>query len=291
MPYDDDVPMVDEQLAGGSCPYCGQPIALVEIESADGGIRLERAPLQELAQSTSPFTTRELQRVVKTVSPPSPTATRGGTLNKLPSGEGRKTRLHPTRITTDFVPKASTVQSEKASGWSSFPWLRTFDLWRQRRSHFSELCRPRGTSYCRYPAPSQSCRPWPCARLGARAGSNVDKWGLRKRLWELAADFRREDTAWSKDTKLSRWRIVMVTSKTIAGLIGPTLVAVAAALLLNLGSISAVLEPLSRNPALVLIYGIFLFVAGLAIVRFHNHWVAHWSVLVTILGWLLLVGG
>ena len=57
----------------------------------------------------------------------------------------------------------------------------------------------------------------------------------------------------------------MVTSKTIAGLVGPTFVAVAAALLLNLGSISAVLEPLSRDPALVLIYGIFLFVAGLAI--------------------------
>ena len=83
----------------------------------------------------------------------------------------------------------------------------------------------------------------------------------------------------------------MVTSKTIAGLVGPTFVAVAAALILNLGSISAVLEPLSRDPALVLIYGIFLFVAGLAIVRFHNRWTADWSVLVTILGWLLIVGG
>ena len=83
----------------------------------------------------------------------------------------------------------------------------------------------------------------------------------------------------------------MMTSKTIAGLIGPTFIAVAAGLLLNLGSISAVLEPLSRDPALVLIYGIFLFVAGLAIVRYHNHWEANWSVLVTILGWLLVVGG
>jgi hypothetical protein len=82
-----------------------------------------------------------------------------------------------------------------------------------------------------------------------------------------------------------------MTSKTIAALIGPTFVAVAAGLLLNLGSISAVLEPLSRDPALVLIYGIFLFVAGLAIARFHNRWAANWSVLVTILGWLLVVGG
>jgi hypothetical protein len=84
---------------------------------------------------------------------------------------------------------------------------------------------------------------------------------------------------------------MMATSKIIAGLIGPTFVAVAAALLLNLGSISVVLEPLSRDAALVLIYGIFLFVAGLAIVRFHNRWAANWPVLVTILGWLLIVGG
>ena len=83
----------------------------------------------------------------------------------------------------------------------------------------------------------------------------------------------------------------MVTSKAIAGLIGPTLVAIAAALLLNLGSISAILEPLSRDPALVLIYGMLLFVAGLAIVRVHNRWAAEWSILVTILGWLLIVGG
>jgi vacuolar-type H+-ATPase subunit I/STV1 len=46
-----------------------------------------------------------------------------------------------------------------------------------------------------------------------------------------------------------------------------------------------VLEPMSRNPALVLIYGMFLFVAGLAIVRFHNRWAADWSVLVTIVSY------
>ena len=79
-----------------------------------------------------------------------------------------------------------------------------------------------------------------------------------------------------------QWRTTMVISKAIAGLIGPTLVAIAAALLLNLGSISAVLEPLSRDPALVLIYGMLLFVAGLAIVRVHNRWAADWSILVTI---------
>jgi hypothetical protein len=83
----------------------------------------------------------------------------------------------------------------------------------------------------------------------------------------------------------------METSKTIAGLVGPTLLAIGAGLVLNLGSISGVLEPLSRDPALVLIYGIFLFVAGLAIVRFPNHWAAEWAVLAMIVGWLLGLGG
>jgi hypothetical protein len=83
----------------------------------------------------------------------------------------------------------------------------------------------------------------------------------------------------------------MPTSKMIAGLIGPTLVALGAALLLNLGSIPVLVESVSRDPALVLVSGILTFVAGLAIVRVHNRWAADWWVLVTALGWLALLGG
>ena len=75
----------------------------------------------------------------------------------------------------------------------------------------------------------------------------------------------------------------MRTSKTIAGLIGPTLVAVAAAVVLNLGSFPALAEQVSRDPALILLSGILLFVAGLAIVRAHNIWAGGWPVLVTVL--------
>jgi hypothetical protein len=83
----------------------------------------------------------------------------------------------------------------------------------------------------------------------------------------------------------------MANSKTIAGLIGPTLVALAATLLINLHAMSALVEPISHDPALVLISGVVSFVAGLAVVRAHNHWAGDWTVLVTIFGWLLLVGG
>jgi len=83
----------------------------------------------------------------------------------------------------------------------------------------------------------------------------------------------------------------MSTSKLIAGLMGPTLVALAAALVLNLGAIPVLVEAVSHDPALVLVSGVVTFVAGLAVVRSHNRWAADWTVLVTILGWLALLGG
>ena len=83
----------------------------------------------------------------------------------------------------------------------------------------------------------------------------------------------------------------MATSKMIAGLIGPTLLAMAVGLLLNLGSFPAMIAAISRDPVLILISGILLFVAGLAIVRAHNIWTGGWPVLVTIVGWLAILGG
>jgi hypothetical protein len=83
----------------------------------------------------------------------------------------------------------------------------------------------------------------------------------------------------------------MPSSKTIAGLIGPTLIAIAVALLLNLESFPALAESVSRDPLLIFVSGVLMFIAGLAIVRVHNRWEADWTVLVTILGWIAPIGG
>jgi hypothetical protein len=83
----------------------------------------------------------------------------------------------------------------------------------------------------------------------------------------------------------------MKTSKTIAGLMGPTLVAIVAAVLLNFGSFPALAEQVARDPALIFMSGILLFVAGLAIVRAHNVWAGGWPVLVTVLGWFAILSG
>jgi hypothetical protein len=83
----------------------------------------------------------------------------------------------------------------------------------------------------------------------------------------------------------------MTTSKTIAGLMGPTLVVIAAGMLVNLGSLPAMAEQVSRDPALIFLFGILLFVADLAVVWVHNRWTGGWPLLVTIFGWFAVLGG
>ena len=83
----------------------------------------------------------------------------------------------------------------------------------------------------------------------------------------------------------------MTTSKSIAALIGPTLVAGAVAVLLNLGIWPSLVEKAFRDPALIFVSGFPLFVAGLAIVRVHNRWERSWPVLVTVVGWFAVLSG
>ena len=79
----------------------------------------------------------------------------------------------------------------------------------------------------------------------------------------------------------------MANSKQIAGLVGPTLVAM-------LVSEFPLVQPHlydSQIPPVVYLSGVLLFVAGLAVVRAHNLWVRNWTVLVTLTGWFFLVLG
>jgi len=77
----------------------------------------------------------------------------------------------------------------------------------------------------------------------------------------------------------------------LSALIGPTLIASAASMLLNFNSLPALIAQASHDPALILVSGMITFVAGLAIVRVHNLWKGGWPVVVTVLGWLFLFGG
>jgi hypothetical protein len=78
-------------------------------------------------------------------------------------------------------------------------------------------------------------------------------------------------------------------SRHIAGLVGPTLIAISLSEALNLRLMAAEIGP--NLVHLVYLNGTLLFVAGLSIVRAHNHWTADWPVLVTLTGWLVMLGG
>ncbi|MEK4031662.1 hypothetical protein WOC76_21165 [Methylocystis sp. IM3] len=83
----------------------------------------------------------------------------------------------------------------------------------------------------------------------------------------------------------------MTTSKTIAALLGPTLLATALMVLLNLGAMPSMIEELSKFPMMIVLAGYAAFVPGLAIIYFHNRWTGGWPVLITIFGWLSVVIG
>lgn len=83
----------------------------------------------------------------------------------------------------------------------------------------------------------------------------------------------------------------MSNSEFIAGLIGPTLIAIALAILTNRAALNAMIGQIADNFAIVFLAGVMLLVSGLAIVRFHNNWEPGWQLLVTAFGWLAILGG
>jgi hypothetical protein len=79
----------------------------------------------------------------------------------------------------------------------------------------------------------------------------------------------------------------MPNSKRIAGLVGPTIVAM-------LVSEFPLVQPHlydAQIPPVVYLSGVLMFVGGLAIVRAHNHWARDWTMLVTLSGWFFLALG
>ncbi|HLW74585.1 MAG TPA: hypothetical protein VKT74_05905 [Gammaproteobacteria bacterium] len=83
----------------------------------------------------------------------------------------------------------------------------------------------------------------------------------------------------------------MDNSKTLAALIGPTLAALGVMVLLNQAAMVTLVNDPNEGPMIVMISGILVFVAGLAIVRVHNRWVKGWSVIITLAGWLGILSG
>ena len=74
-------------------------------------------------------------------------------------------------------------------------------------------------------------------------------------------------------------------SKQLAGLIGPSLIAITISETMNYHIWANNIAPVIH------LNGALLFVAGLSIVRAHNHWVRGWPVMVTLVGWFAILVG
>ncbi len=77
----------------------------------------------------------------------------------------------------------------------------------------------------------------------------------------------------------------------IAKLIGPTFVAIGVGILLNGQFYDAVMVEALHSPTLIYFYGLMALVTGLAMLAVYRAWTRDWRVIVTILGWLIVIGG
>jgi hypothetical protein len=83
----------------------------------------------------------------------------------------------------------------------------------------------------------------------------------------------------------------MPTSVFLAKLLGPFFVVVSLSMLINAAAFRGIVKEFLKSPALIFLSGLLAFPVGLAIVLTHNVWVANWPVLITLLGWLSVIGG
>jgi hypothetical protein len=77
----------------------------------------------------------------------------------------------------------------------------------------------------------------------------------------------------------------------IARLIGPVFVVAGAAMIFNGDGYRAIVEDFVTTPALVYVAGFLTLLGGLAIVNVHNSWAWGWPLIITVMGWLGIVGG
>jgi hypothetical protein len=77
----------------------------------------------------------------------------------------------------------------------------------------------------------------------------------------------------------------------LARLMGPAFVVVALGMLINLGMYESMIAEALHPGVLFYLSGLLSLLAGLSIVNLHNRWQADWRVIITVLGWLMTIGG
>jgi hypothetical protein len=97
--------------------------------------------------------------------------------------------------------------------------------------------------------------------------------------------YRGRDSKGRRRGATPRTSRALASSTRLAGLVGPTLIALTVTETINLDIWKTNVAPATY------LNGVLLFAAGLALVRAHNRWVRAWPVLLTLLGWLGMAAG
>ena len=83
----------------------------------------------------------------------------------------------------------------------------------------------------------------------------------------------------------------MTSSIFLAKLLGPLFVVIGVGMLVNQGVYEAMIGEFLHSSALIYVSGLLSLLGGLTIVNVHNSWRLQWTLIITVLGWLLLIGG
>lgn len=83
----------------------------------------------------------------------------------------------------------------------------------------------------------------------------------------------------------------MELSILIAKIISAIYIAAGIALMMGSVDLNAAVEDLEKSPALRFIAGAVGIAVGMILVEYHNFWVKEWPVLISLIGWLFLIGG
>lgn len=83
----------------------------------------------------------------------------------------------------------------------------------------------------------------------------------------------------------------METSLFLAKLIAPILLLIGLGILINRDWYRGMAREFLASKALVYLAGLLALASGLAILLVHNRWEAGWPIIVTLFGWLMLIGG
>ena len=83
----------------------------------------------------------------------------------------------------------------------------------------------------------------------------------------------------------------MERSHFLAKLFGPVFIAGGLGMLFNTVVYRAMFERALHDHVLIYLSGVLALTIGLAIIAVHNDWKWHWPLIITIIGWLALIGG